>query len=432
MVYAPKFLGILKGIYMRKIVTFDSGLKMVLVPNNAVRSVSIGIFVNAGTEYETEREAGISHFIEHMVFKGTTTRSAFDIANETDSIGAVLNAYTSKSHTCFYTTSLDTHMEKCFDVLTDMYLNPKFDPTDLENERKVVYEEINECEDLPDDVCLEMLLGERFDGHPLGVPILGYKSTLEKLENKDLFDYMSRRYTPSNTVVAFAGNIKEEDCKALVEKYLESKVKKVPSTREHKAHETKASYISKKKKISQSHIAMAFPAFEYGDDRAYLVNLMSSVFASEMSSRLFQSVREKLGLCYTISGSSSIYEKNGAYIIYTATSPENTEKAISAIKKEIDLLIEKGITEEELKKGKEQLKTSLVLGQESTSAMMKAYGRRACVMGDLFDTDRILEIIDSATKESILEVVRQIFDYSRVTLAIVSGNPPKNALDLLK
>ncbi len=417
---------------MRKIVKFDSGLKMVLVPNNAVRSVSIGIFVNAGTEYETAREAGISHFIEHMVFKGTATRSAFDIANETDSIGAVLNAYTSKSHTCFYTTSLDTHMEKCFDVLTDLYLNPKFDSTDIDNERKVVFEEINESDDQPDDVCLEILLSERFDGHPLGMPILGYKDALAKLTSDDLRDYMSRRYTPSNTVVAFAGNIDEETCTALVNKYLESKLTKVDSTREHRHHTTKASYVSKQMPISQAHIAMAFPSFEYEDERAYLVNLMSAVFASEMSSRLFQSIREKLGLCYTISGSSSIYEKNGAYIIYTATSPENTEKAISAIKDEINLLLEKGITEEELQKGKEQLKTSLVLGQESSSAMMRAFGRYACIMGELYDTDRILKIIDSATTESILEVCHRIFNFDDVTIAIVSGNPPKNPLDLLK
>ncbi len=405
---------------------------MVLVPNRAVRSVSIGIFVNAGTEYETPREAGISHFIEHMVFKGTETRSAFDIANETDSIGAVLNAYTSKSHTCFYTTSLDTHMEKCFDVLTDMYLNPKLDPTDLENERKVVFEEINECEDLPDDVCLEILLGERYSGHPLGTPILGYKKALSKLKRDDLKNYMERRYTPENTVVAFAGNVDEETCTVLVNKYLESKVLKTKSSRELTHHEPKASYVSKKKKISQSHIAIAFPSYEFGDDRAYIVNLMSSVFASEMSSRLFQSIRERLGLCYTISGSSSIYEKNGSYIIYTATSPENTESAIRAIKKEIDLLVDKGITEEELKKGKEQLKTSLVLGQESTSAMMRAFGRYASITGELYDTDRTLKIIDSATLENVSEVAKFIFDFDKVTLSIVSSNPPGNALDFLK
>ena len=159
--------------------------------------------------------------------------------------------------------------------------------------------------------------------------------------------------------------------------------------------------------------------------------LLYSLFQN-LSSRLFQSIREKLGLCYTISGSSSVYEKNGSYMIYTATSPENTEKAILAIKDEINLLIEKGITEEELQKGKEQLKTSLVLGQESTSATMRAFGRYASITGGLYDTDRILEIIDSATIEGIKKVCQNIFKFDKVTLAIVSGNPPKNALDLLK
>ena len=418
--------------YMRKIITFDSGLKVVLVPNTAVRSVSIGIFVNAGTEYETSREAGISHFIEHMVFKGTATRSAFDIANETDSIGALINAYTTKSHTCFYTTSLDTHMEKCFEVLTDMYLNPKFDPADLESERKVIFEEINESDDMPDDVCLETLMNSRYEGHPLGKPILGYKEALSKLNREDLFDYMKRRYTPDNTVVAFAGNVDESTCVALVNKYLESKLTKNQSSRVHTAHDTTAVYNGVKKDISQAHIAIAFPSYGFGDEGLYALNLMNAVFAAEMSSRLFQSIREKLGLCYTISGSSSAYEKNGAYIIYTATSPENTEAALRAIKKEIDLLVEKGITEEELKKGKEQLKTSLVLGQESTSAMMRAFGRYASITGELYDTDRMLEFYDSATIEKINEVVKYVFDFDKVTLSIVSGNPPENALDFLK
>lgn len=417
---------------MRKIITFDSGLKLVLVPNNAVRSVSIGIFVNAGTEYETDREAGISHFIEHMVFKGTATRTAFDIANETDSIGAMLNAYTTKSHTCFYTTSLDTHMEKCFEVLTDMYLNPKFDSCDLESERKVVFEEINESDDMPDDVCLETLMNSRYDGHPLGKPILGYKDTLSQLDRKDLFDYMKRRYTPDNTVVTFAGNVDEDTCIAMVEKYLESKVTKTESSFAHTAHDTKAVYRGVKKDISQAHIAMAFPSYGFGDDRLYILNLMNAVFAAEMSSRLFQSIREKLGLCYTISGSSSAYEKNGSYIIYTATSPENTESAIRAIKNEIDLLLSDGITEEELKKGKEQLKTSLVLGQESTSAMMRAFGRYASITGELYDTDKVLSIIDKVTLDDVKNIAKHVFDYDKITLSVVSANPPEDALEYVK
>ena len=417
---------------MRKIITFDSGLKLVLVPNNAVRSVSIGIFVNAGTEYETHKEAGISHFIEHMVFKGTATRSAFDIANETDSIGAMLNAYTTKSHTCFYTTSLDTHMEKCFEVLTDMYLNPKFDPADLESERKVVFEEINESDDMPDDVCLETLMTSRFDGHPLGKPILGYKDTLSNMNRDDLVDYMKRRYTPDNTVVTFAGNVEEGTCVALVEKYLESKVAKTKSKCNHTHHDTKAVYKGVKKDISQAHIAMAFPSYGFGDEKLNVLNLINAVFAAEMSSRLFQSIREKLGLCYTISGSMSAYEMNGSYIIYTATSPENTESAIRAIKNEIDLLLRDGITEEELKKGKEQLKTSLVLGQESTSAMMRAFGRYASITGKLYDTDKVLSIIDSATLEDVKSVAKHVFDYNKITMSIVSSNPPADALEYVK
>lgn len=418
---------------MSKMIEFPSGLKVVLVSNTAVRSLAIGVFVRAGAEYEKPSESGISHFIEHMVFKGTATRSAFDIANETDGIGANINAYTSKTNTCYYTTSLAEHGEECMDVLSDMYFNPKFDAEDLENERKVIYEEINEGEDDPCDVCYESIFSAYFKGHPIGKPILGTKKSLAKLTRDNLFDYMHRRYTPENTVVSMAGNITEEECRRLIEKYFESRMQKSAKKKDkHVAHELTSCSVTKKKKITQSHIAIAFPCYEIGDDRGYYVGLLSSIFASEMSSRLFQSVREKLGLCYSINGSSASYDKNGTYVIYTATSPENAVKAVQAIKKEIEILLADGVTDEEMNRAKEQVKTSLVLGQESTSANMRVYGRVACLQNRLYDIDRVLKIISGATKEDLLETAKFIFDFSKVGVAHVSGNVEQDLLAVLK
>lgn len=414
-------------------IEMPSGLKVVLVSNTAVRSLAIGVFVKAGAEYEKPSESGISHFIEHMVFKGTATRSAFDIANETDGIGANINAYTAKGNTCFYTTSLAEHGEECMDVLADMYFNPKFDPEDLENERNVVYEEINECEDDPGDVCYEILSTRYFKGHPLGKPILGTKKTLSKMTREDLFDYMRRRYTPENTVISLAGNVTEEECLRLVNKYFESRMQKSAKKKDkYVEHEIESCFVTKKKRIMQSHIAIAFPCYEAGDDRGYYVGLLSSIFASEMSSRLFQSVREKLGLCYTISGSASAYEKNGAYVIYTATSPENTVKAVEAIKKEIDILLRDGVTDEEMSRAKEQMKTSLVLGQESTSANMRVYGRVACIQNRLYDMDRVLKIIGDATKEDLARTAKDIFDFDKVGISLVSSNVEQDLLSVFK
>ncbi len=419
------------NIHMQKLIEFESGLKLVLVQNTAVRSVALGVFVGAGVVKETPDIAGISHFIEHMVFKGTKHRSSFDIVNEIDSIGAQINAYTSKSYTCFYTVSIDTNAQKCADVLSDIYFNPSFDQKELERERRVVIEEINESEDTPDDVCLEGLLSEFFKDSPLEKPILGSKKTLAAMTSETLFDYHNKYYTAPNTVISIAGNISEKSAIELVNLYFEGKF----SGRLEKAKHTlgpadkHSAFTKKKKQIEQAHVALAFPSYAYNADGSVAVQLMSAIFSMEMSSRLFQSVREKLGLCYTIAGYPSSYENNGAYIIYTSTNPENVEKAVRAIRGEIDLLLEKGVTDAELNKGKEQLKTSLVLGQESTSAMMRTFGAHAMQTGSLYDFNARISAIDGTTKEDILKAAHKIFDLNNACASLVS---PDIGIDVLK
>ncbi len=419
------------NIDMQKLIEFESGLKLVLVQNTAVRSVALGVFVGAGVVKETPELSGISHFIEHMVFKGTKSRSSFDIVNEIDSIGAQINAFTSKSYTCFYTVSLDTNADKCADVLSDIYLNPLFGEEELERERRVVMEEINESEDSPDDVCLESLLTGFFKGNPLEKPILGSKETLLSMTSKTLDNYHKMYYTPSNTVISIAGNISENSAIELVKRHFESKfTKAVPDLRRQAARVgDNTGYVKTKKQIEQAHVAFAFPSFPYNDRNAVSVQLMSVIFSMEMSSRLFQSIREKLGLCYTIMGYPSTYENNGAYIIYTATNPESVEKAVRAIRAEVDLLLEKGVTDEELAKGKEQLKTSLVLGQESTSAMMRTFGTHAIQTGMLYDFDARIAAIDGTAKEDVLAAAKYVFDFDRMFGSVVS---PVEGEDIVK
>ncbi len=410
---------------------YKSGLRLVFVQNTAVRSVAIGVFVGAGVVKETSQQAGISHFIEHMVFKGTENRSSFDIVNEIDSIGAQINAFTAKEYTCFHTVSIDTNAQKCADVLSDMYFNPKFDSVELEKERRVVLEEINESQDTPDDLCVEKLMCNFFAGCALEKPILGSKETLSNMTSQTLKEYHDKHYVAKNTVISIAGNLTEDEAVHIVDKYFESKFAKeqeyenVPvKVRPHNSQ-----LCSEKKAIEQSHIGMAFPAYAYNDDRAVAMQLMSIIFSTEMSSRLFQSVREKHGLCYTIYGYPSAYQTNGAFVIYTSTSPKNALKAVEAIRDEIKLLTDSGVSDEELNKGKEQLKTSLVLGQESTSAMMRAFGSHALRTGELYDFDKRIEHIDSVTKDDVLNVARQIFDFDNVCMSLVAPNVD---LDLLK
>jgi predicted Zn-dependent peptidase len=419
---------------MQKLISFPNGLKLAFVKNSAVRSVAIGIFAGAGVVTETPEIAGISHFIEHMMFKGTPTRSSFDIANEIDSIGAQINAFTAKSYTCYYTVSMDTHAKKCAEVLSDMYFNALFDAKELDNERKIVLEEINESQDTPDDLCLENLSSAFFKGHPLETPILGNKKSLGDMTSETLKGYVKKHYTPSNTVVAIAGNLSEKDAVEIASEYFEAKF---PSAA-HAAREavtpaeTRQAFVTKQKDIEQTHIGIAFPTYSYSDNRSIAVQVIASVFGMEMSSRLFQSVREKLGLCYTIMAYPSTYENNGMFVIYTSTSPHNAEKAVKAIKIEIDKLLADGITEAELNKGKEQLKASLVLGQESTSSMMRAFGRHAVQTGELYDINSRISHIDALKNKDILSAARYIFDMEKSCVSTVAKKCDVDLLTALK
>ncbi len=422
------------NLLMKKLVQFKSGLKLIHVPNTAVRSVALGVFVKAGVVTETPEIMGISHFIEHMVFKGTSNRSSYDIVNEIDCIGAQINAFTSKTYTCFHTVSLDTNVTKCIDVLADLYFNPTFSQDELEKERKVVLEEINECEDTPDDVCFEMLGSAFFEGTPLQSVILGTKETLQSMTSETLKEYHQKFYVPQNTVVVIAGNISEEDAISLANEHFESKfvdVKPFEYPVPPKA-ELRNKFVKKEKQIEQSHIAIAFPCVSYGDEGVVPMQLMSLIFGMGMSSRLFQSVRETLGACYTIAGYPSTYQTNGNYVIYTATSPQMVGKTIDAIRHEIDLLLEKGVTKEELEKGKEQLKTSFVLGQESTSAMMRSYGTHAMMSGKLFDVDARIEQIDKTTVDDVNQIAKDIFNFDGVCASLVSSDTTPDIVKLIK
>lgn len=422
-----------RGCYnhgMRKVITFDSGFRLVIATNNAVRSVAIGVFVRAGVVVEKPEENGISHFIEHMVFKGTKTRSAYDIAREMDVIGANINAGTGKSYTCFYTSSLDTNAEKCIDMLSDLYFNPTFDPEELERERKVVFEEIDENEDDPYDVCYDKVFSEFLKGSPFERTILGTKETLATLTRDDLVRYHKEKYVANGTVLSISGNVTEEQAVALAKKYFEDKftggvfvVPEIPRAEEH------SHFDSVTKKIEQAHVMLTFPCYESGSEKQHIVTLLSSVFCGEMSSRLFQSVREKLGLCYSIGGYGTAFENNGVFVIYTSTNKQSVAKAVKAIRKEVDLFLKDGITDEELSMGKEKLKTALVLGQESTSSLMRAFGRRLLINDELFDIDKVIEFIDGITKDDVSEVAAKIFDTTNVCAAMVSDGVEVNVLE---
>lgn len=415
---------------MEKLYTYPNGLRLVYIQNQCVRSIALGIFVGAGSILENNKNNGVSHFIEHMTFKGTNTRSAFDIVNEIDSIGARINAFTTKHHTCYYTISLDKNIGKCAEVLSDLYFNSTFSEDELERERKVILEELSESEDTPDDVCLEKLSSVFFKDHPLSRTILGTKKSISQMTRTELLSYKEKCYTADNTVAVIVGDISFDEAKELIDaNFNKHFVNNKFAFKEISAANFNSDIIVKSKKIEQAHLAFAFPSLSFSDKRVPALELMSMIFGLEMSSRLFQRVRERLGLCYTIYSYPSFYLKEGSFIIYTSTNPSSVESAVRAIKSEIDLLLKDGITLEELNKGKEQMKTGLVIGQESTTAIMRAHGRNVLFQGELFDIDKKIECIDALTIEDIANVAKEIFQFEKAAASFVGT---KCNVDILK
>jgi predicted Zn-dependent peptidase len=401
---------------------FENGLRLVLKPMNAVRSLTIGVWVGTGSAFETEAENGISHFIEHMLFKGTAKRSAFEIADAVDRLGAQTNAFTAKECTCFYTKSIDEHAEKCFEILSDIFFNSVFDEKEMEREKSVICEEIGMVEDAPEDVCHELLAEAMFDGHCLGRRILGPAENVRRFSRAGTADYMRRRYTSKNTVIALAGNITEEDAVALTRTYFADKFVNVsPPEGSVCPHVTTPQFRGKVKEIEQANIALGFPSIAFNSPETYPMMLFNNVFGGSMSARLFQKIREELGLAYSIYSYLSSYKGCGVYSVFCGTGPDNAEKAVLAIRREIERVVRDGVTADEFARGKEQLKGGFILGQENTSSVMNVLGKTLVISGEVFDLDEKIERIKAITPDEVRDAYMRSFDFDRMCAACVSS-----------
>lgn len=397
-------------------ITLPNGVRIIFENIPYVRSVSAGIWVGSGSRFEKASENGASHFIEHMVFKGTETRSASEIAELMDSIGGQINAYTTKDCTCFYGRVLDTHLHKLTDILCDMLFCSRFDENDVISERGVIFEEIDMYKDSPDDLVSERLFAAIYKGSPLSRPILGKKATLERMDGSFLKDYMRKHYNPENIVIAVSGNFRQEDIDYLTVRFGE--INKHGENKLVKASYT-PSFVVKKKAIEQNHICIAFPGLSAVDDRRYTMQILSTVLGGGMASRLFQSVREKLGLCYTIYSFSSSYDDIGTFGIYTALGPDTETRALEVIKDELHRICDNGISELELSRAREQAKANILMGLESTSARMNRLGRGELTFGYTADTDELIAKYDAVTLSDIHELAIKCFDFSASSLSAV-------------
>lgn len=402
----------------------NCGVRIVMEDNSYVKSVAIGIFVKAGSVDEDPKYAGISHFIEHMMFKGTEKRSAKQIAADADKIAGNINAYTSKELTCYHIKTLTENTDKAIELLTDIFMNSKFDPAEMNRERNVIFEEMSMCEDTPDDLAYEIAMGNVFDGNPLGPSIIGNRTALKRVSRNVLTDYLHAEYTADSIVVAVAGNFDEETVCELFDKYLTG-IK--PSKKEKQVKDVKnpPKCSVRVKDIEQSHIMLATRSISLGDDLYYAMAILTTILGGTMSSRLFQNVREQKGLAYSVYAMNHGYSKMGTFMIYAGVSHSNIHKAISAIKHELDVLKKDGITKEEFEMSKVQLKGNYIYGLENVNSRMMSIGKNMLLLDKYYTPEEVISEIDSVSSADIQKSIDMIGDINTYSGALVSDHRAK-------
>lgn len=398
--------------------TLDNGIRLVVKRMEGLMSVSMGVLVGTGSYIESDEEDGISHFIEHMMFKGTKTRSAFDISDEMDRIGAQTNAFTGKDLTCYYAKSTTENAAKAFEILADIFLNSTFPEDEMVREKGVIIEEISMNEDTPDDLCLDMLSEAYYGREGYGRNILGPRANVTRFTKADVDKYMAARYTTDNIVIAMAGNIDIHLAEELAEKYFgglratKRDERVVPVNLKHCS-------LIRCKDIEQVHFALAFPSVKRYDRLFDATQVMNSVLGGSMSSRLFQTVREKLGLAYTVYSYGTAYAHSGTLVVYAGVNAENYMKSVEAVYKCIEDIKRKNISKEEFLRGKEQLKSSSIFAQESTSSQMLLYGKELLYSGRLYDFEERVAKVNAVTKDDVYEAIENNFDSSNMAASVV-------------
>jgi len=399
-------------------ITLPNGLRIIGERIPHFRSVSVGLWLGAGSQFEIPSEAGVSHFLEHMVFKGTEKRSARRIAEEMDAVGGQLNAFTAKECTCFYAKVVDEHLPLAMDVIADLVTAPTFDAGELEKEKGVVIEEINMSEDTPEDLVHELLMLANFGDQPVARPILGNEERISTYVRDDLVSYWKRMYRPQNAVLALAGNYDWESVLKLAEALLG---KWTPDGFEKRAcvtNPTRPTLLTKEKDIEQIHICMGFPGLTLGDGKNYELSLFNSVFGGAMSSRLFQKIREDRGAAYTVYSYPNAYTDAGMLSVYAGTNPEAAVEVYGMILEEAKKLADEGMTQEEFTMAREQLKAGYILGLESTSARMQSIGRRMLLMNQTRTESEVIDRVNAIRHEDVNAMMREILSAPHSTALV--------------
>jgi len=392
-----------------------------------LRSVSLGVWVKCGSRSEPPEIAGISHFIEHLLFKGTRSRSAAEIAEAIDSVGGQLDAFTEKEFVGFYARVLDEHLPLAFELLSDIVQNPTFPEVEMKREREVIFEEINMVEDSPQDLILDLHLENFWKGHPLGRPISGTKQTVRTITRKDVRNFFHKYYHAGNIVIAAAGNIKHSQVHKLAERYFSdlNGGNAVPAGPPPRA--CAGRHIRQKSHLEQTHLCLGTISPSVTSEQRYCCHLMNHILGGGVSSRLFQNIREKRGLVYSIYSMLSLYRDAGSLAVYAGTAPEKAAQVVNLVLKEFKRMRQDLVSAEELKRAKDYVKGSLMLGLESSSSRMAHLAQQMIYYERLYKLEEILEAVERVTARDIRDLANTVFDSSYIALTVLSS---KDGVDL--
>ncbi|MDR1573669.1 MAG: insulinase family protein [Clostridiales Family XIII bacterium] len=398
--------------------TLDCGVKLVTEKIPYVKSVSLGVWVRAGAVRENARQAGISHFIEHMLFKGTAKRTAKQIAEDVDRIGGQINAFTGKEATCYYLKTLRANFARGAEILSDMLLSSKFDEEEMDKERRVICEEIKMIEDSPEDDIHDLICEQVFHGASLAKSVIGVPSTLAGIKSATIRAYMKRLYTAENIVLAVAGDFDTAE----TERELNKLFSGLPAGLEAVSPYTNAyapRYRSKVKDIEQSHICMGVKGVALEDDRYYSLLMLNNIMGGSMSARLFQTIREQKGLAYSVYSSANAFTNDGIYNIYAAVGHDKVQEAVAAISDELTKLKREGVSQDELDTAKEQMKSHYIFGQENVNGRMFSIGKNYLLLDKVFTPEDVIEKIDEVTRDRVHETAELITEPARYSAAAI-------------
>jgi predicted Zn-dependent peptidase len=400
----------------------DTGLRLITESMPHVRSVSIGVWLMRGSRHETNEQGGIAHFVEHMLFKGTETRTAEDIAQAIDSIGGQLDAFTAKEYASYYIKVLDEHLPLAVDLLADIVMNPRFADDELEREKKVILEEIKMVEDTPDDLVHELFTQHFWEGHPLGRPILGTKETVESFTPDVLREYFRTAYAAPNLIVSAAGNIEHAQVRELVNRVF-GNLPRSASEFSDAIPRVVPQVVVRSKELEQSHLCLGTGSYPQNHDDRYVSYIMNTVLGGSMSSRLFQNVREKRGLAYAVFSGLSAYRDTGNITIYAGCANEAVSEVVDLCVDELRTLKNTPVADTELRRAKDHLKGSLMLSLENTASRMSHLARQEIYFDRHFGLDETLAGVERVSSGDVQRVACDLFANGSLAATVLGPSP---------